>query len=183
MPQSLSLFQKRASLARNGWVCVGLFKLLQCVAVCCSVLQCVTVYCSGYGATRNDQICAGFLSMVAECCSVLQWVAECCSVLQWIWGSKKCICTHTLTYVNVSVLQIVALCCIVLQWVAECCSVLQWLCGALMAKFVQGLCGLLDCAALHCIVLHCVALFCRVLQCITIDIGWQEMLSYHSCSQ
>ena len=33
--------------------------MLQCVAVCCSVLQCVAV-----------------------CCSVLQWVAVCCSVLQ-----------------------------------------------------------------------------------------------------
>ena len=37
--------------------------VLQCVAVCCSVLQCV-------------------LQRVAVCCSVLQCVAVCCSVLQ-----------------------------------------------------------------------------------------------------
>ena len=35
--------------------------MLQCVAVCCSVLQCVAV-----------------------CCSVLQCVAVCCSVLQCV---------------------------------------------------------------------------------------------------
>jgi len=45
--------------------------LLQCVAVCCSVLQCVAVCCS-------------VLQCVAVCCSVLQCVAVfavCCSVL------------------------------------------------------------------------------------------------------
>ena len=43
--------------------------MLQCVAVCCSVLQCVAVYCS-------------VLQYVAVCCSVLQCAAVCCSVLQ-----------------------------------------------------------------------------------------------------
>jgi len=42
--------------------------VLQCVAVCCSLLQCVAVCCS-------------VLQCVAVCCSVLQCVAVCCSVL------------------------------------------------------------------------------------------------------
>ena len=44
--------------------------MLQCVAVCCSVLQCVAVCCS-------------VLQCVAVCCSVLQCVAVCCSA--WIF--------------------------------------------------------------------------------------------------
>ena len=43
--------------------------MLQCVAVCCSVLQCVAVCCS-------------VLQCVAVSCSVLQCVALCCGVLQ-----------------------------------------------------------------------------------------------------
>jgi len=71
-------------------------RLLQCVAVRCSVLQCVAV-----------------------CCSVLQCVAMCCSVLQ-------CVAVCCLRYVRPrSVLQCVAVCCSVLQYVAVCCSVLQ----------------------------------------------------------
>ena len=46
-------------------------RVLQCVAVCCSVLQCVAVSCS-------------VLRCVAVCCSVLQCVAVCCSVLQCV---------------------------------------------------------------------------------------------------
>jgi len=43
--------------------------VLQCVAVCCSVLQCVSMHCSA-------------LQCVAVCCSVLPCVAVCCHVLQ-----------------------------------------------------------------------------------------------------
>jgi len=51
--------------------------VLQCVAVCCSVLQRVAVRCSnGY------TVCCSVLQCVAVCCSVLQYVAVCCSVLQ-----------------------------------------------------------------------------------------------------
>jgi len=45
--------------------------VLQCVAMCCSVLQCVAMCCS-------------VLQCIAVCCSVLQCVAVCCSVLQCI---------------------------------------------------------------------------------------------------
>ena len=47
--------------------------MLQCVAVCGSVLQ------SGASLT-----CAFLKSTVAVCCSVLQCVAVCCSVLQCV---------------------------------------------------------------------------------------------------
>jgi len=40
--------------------------LLQCFAVCCSVLQRVAVWC--------------MLQFVAVCCSGLQWVAASCSI-------------------------------------------------------------------------------------------------------
>ena len=45
--------------------------LMQCVAVCCSVLQCVAVCCS-------------VLQCVAVCCNVLQYVAVC------FWLSTVC---------------------------------------------------------------------------------------------
>jgi len=92
--------------------------VLQCVAVCCSMLQCVAVR-----------------SVVAECCSVLQCVAVCCSVLQCplrqdvAKNDSTCVCCVTACC---SMLQCVAVCsidaecCSVLQCVAVYCSVLQW---------------------------------------------------------
>jgi len=49
--------------------------VLQCVAVCCSVLQCVAL-----------SVCCSVLQCLAVCCivSVLQCVAVCCSVLQCV---------------------------------------------------------------------------------------------------
>jgi len=46
-------------ISRYVCICLCVYVMSQCVAVCCSVLQCVPV-----------------------CCSVLQCVAVCCSVLQ-----------------------------------------------------------------------------------------------------
>ena len=71
--------------------------MLQCVAVCCSVLQCVAV-----------------------CCGVLQCVAVCCSVCI----AREC--AYFEYYVrNVYSCMVVELymCCGVLQCVAVCCSV------------------------------------------------------------
>jgi len=52
--------------------------VLQCVAVCCSVLQCVAVY------RKIDisffAVYCSVLQCVAVCCSVLHCVAVCCSV-------------------------------------------------------------------------------------------------------
>ena len=65
--------------------------MLQCVAVCCSVLQCdamrcsvvqcIVVWCS---VMQCAAVCYSVLQCVAVCCSVLQCVAVCCSVLQCV---------------------------------------------------------------------------------------------------
>jgi len=79
--------------------------MLQCVAVCCSVLQCAAT--SG----RDKTLVIRRLYIAEICCSVLQCVAVCCGMLQCV-----AVCC--------SVLQCVAVCCSVLQCVAVCCSVL-----------------------------------------------------------
>ena len=66
--------------------------MLQCVAVCCSVLQCVAV-----------------------CCSVLQCVAVCCDAM---FDSFH----HTEEPTDINAGMCVAMCCSVLQCVAVCCN-------------------------------------------------------------
>jgi len=58
-------------LMQCGAVCCS---VLQCVAVCCSMLQCVAVFFSG--VWREETFCRRY-----PYCSVLQCVAVCCSVL------------------------------------------------------------------------------------------------------
>jgi len=70
--------------------------VLQCVAVCFSVMKC-------------DAVHRSVLQCNAACCSVLQYVAVCCSVLQCIAACY-------------SVLQCGAVYCSVLQCVAVCCT-------------------------------------------------------------
>ena len=55
--------------------------MLQCVAVCCSVLQCVAVCCS---VLQCSAVCCSVLQCVAVCCNVLQCGAVRCSVLQCV---------------------------------------------------------------------------------------------------
>ena len=55
--------------------------VLQCVAVCCSVLQFVVVY---YSALQCTAACCSVLQRVVVCGSVLQRVAVYCSVLQCV---------------------------------------------------------------------------------------------------
>ena len=55
--------------------------MLQCVAVCCSVLQRVAVCCS---VLQCVAVCCSMLQCVAARCSVLQCVAVCRSVLQCV---------------------------------------------------------------------------------------------------
>ena len=57
--------------------------MLQCVAVCCSVLQCVAVSCSEFSGGYVDGK-AGLLQCVAVWFTVLQSFAECCSMLQTV---------------------------------------------------------------------------------------------------
>ena len=86
--------------------------MLQCVAVCCSVLQ------SRYTVLQWRQRYSRALHPCsAVCCRVLQRVAACCSVLQTsrrVYDSNTSRC-----YFNA--LQCVAACCSVLQRVPACC--------------------------------------------------------------
>ena len=84
--------------------------VLQCVAVCCSVLQCRAS--RSFYKTLSLRACYNMLQGVAGCCRVLQVVAGCCRVLQ---------CGTFLSLHN-------SLAMYVLQCVAHfaaCCSVLQ----------------------------------------------------------
>jgi len=59
--------------------------MVQCVAVCCSVLQCMAV-CIFRGLAAGDdvvsfsEVCRSVLQCVAVRCSVLQYVAVCGSM-------------------------------------------------------------------------------------------------------
>jgi len=59
-------------------------RVLQCVAVCCSVLQCVVATFHGKETNESVAVCCSVLQCVAVCCSVLQCVAVCCRVLQCV---------------------------------------------------------------------------------------------------
>jgi len=96
--------------------------LLQCVAVCCSVLQLVTLTPSGLiglscGISRSFIVLTE-LYFVAVCCSVLQCVAVCCSVLQLVTLTS---CGLIGLSCGISRSFIV---CTELHFVAACCSVL-----------------------------------------------------------
>ena len=99
-------FQRLPPASQNAVLLVCRLRppVLQCVAVCCSVLQ---VYCSVLQCVAESKTFSCDASQIASllvCCPhplVLQCVAVCCSVLQRV-----------------------AVCCSVLQCVAVCCSVL-----------------------------------------------------------
>ena len=64
--------------------------MLQCVAVCCSVLQCVVGMWNEISATwelhyeGENVVCCSVVQCGAVSCSVLQSVAVCCRVLQCV---------------------------------------------------------------------------------------------------
>jgi len=136
--------------------------VLQCVAVCCSVLQCVAEH------TPSTNYWAQPLYVCRSvCCSVLQCVAVCCRT-----HSIDKLLSAALLCVSQYVLQCVAVCCSVcynvLQCAAGCCRVLQ--CVAVYCILLQDTlhrqtsaahkCDLYDYAAM------CVAVCCSVLQCV-----------------
>jgi hypothetical protein len=111
--------------------------VLQCVAMCCSVLQCaaahichVTHWCDVQHLFQDlilqcVAVRCSVLQCVAMCCSVLQCVAVCCRVLQHIhvmWIVQVTWSTFSKT-LHSSVLQCVAVCCSVLQCVVMCCRI------------------------------------------------------------
>jgi len=144
--------------------------MLQCVAVCCSVLQSVEVcrvpcnvpqYVAGILVSRRMLQCVAVrysaqylrdtykfdgsvLQCVAVCCSVLQSVATCYSALQRAVACR--------------VLQCSVVRCFVLQYVAVRCRMLQ-------------------CAVLFCSVLHCVAVCCSALHCVAAQSSYVEHTS------
>ena len=112
--------------------------MLQCVAVCCSVLQCVAECFAVCCSTKSPALIHVFERNIQEdiveivksqgiarsllevavwcvCCSVLQRVAACCSVLQCFIACC-------------SAFWCVAVCCSALKYNKECCCVLQ--CGS-----------------------------------------------------
>jgi len=117
--------------------------MLQCVAVCCSVLQCVAVRYSLASASLGQCVAvlcnfasASFGRSVAVSCSALPCVVVCHSVLQ-----PGC-CIFRMVF----------------------CNVLQcWQC-------VAACCNMLQCAAVCCSVLQCVAVCCSVFQCVAVSV-------------
>ena len=76
--------------------------MLQCVAVCCSVLQCFKaddmvlnrdceVFCGTvcYSPLQCAAMCCSVLQCVVVCCRVLQGVAVCCRVLRGVAGRSR----------------------------------------------------------------------------------------------
>jgi len=164
--------------------------VLQCVAVCCSVLQWTAVDCSVLQCVASccavwppDPPPPGVLQCVAACCSGLQCVAFYCEV--WPPDSPR-----------PDVLQCVVLCCSVLQ--CDECVTLFWIhldYSSLIQPFIIVLswlnmkaleqtathckapggggcvavcCSVLQCVAVCCSVLQCVAVCCSVLQCVAV---------------
>ena len=114
------------------YMCVYLHmpgRVVQCIAVSCSVLQCVAV----------------FLHCVAVCCSMLQRVPLCRNVLQCVALS------YSVMQFVANVLQYVAVCCSELQCMAVCCSVLQ--CVAVCYSVLQ--CAAVCCSVLQCVAVCC----------------------------
>ena len=88
--------------------------MLQCIAVCCSVIDGERVM-KRYGVKRV------LLQRVAVCCSVMQ-----CAAVQWIEHNEEIRCKES----------VVAACCSVLQCNAVCCSVLQCNASSTMKRYV-----------------------------------------------
>ena len=112
------------------------YRVLQCVAVCCSWLQCTppAAHLCSHSSTSVNAVQSAVGCRALQCaavwCRVLQCVAVCRSVSQCV-------------VVCCSVLQCVAVGCSGLQWVAACCSVLQCVavCCSVYATHDCGVCA------------------------------------------
>ena len=103
--------------------------MLQCVAVCCSVLQCVAgdfyirTYKIKFTCKNKTQMCSHVNTHIC----VLQSVAVCCRVLQmfFVYANTRYNLHANTRHRCAHMLQCVAVCCSEWQCVAVCCSVLQ----------------------------------------------------------
>ena len=139
--------------------------VLQCVAVCWSMLQCVAVYCSvlQYVQFRDTPGAAIFSPRVilhnhlsvAVCCSVLQCVAVCSILIH-----SQCRCKFT----SRSVLQHVTLCCSVFNSEILYCRRICSSSMSLSKLSVAECCRVLQSVAEFCSVLQSVAEYCSVLK-------------------
>jgi len=110
------------SVVQCGAVCCSVLHLanispgavvqLQCIAVCCSVLQCIAVCCSVLHLTKHQLRVGG---LVSKCRKVLPCGAVWCHVLQCVAPRRH----------QLNVEGPVAVRCNVLQYVVLCCSVLH----------------------------------------------------------
>ena len=136
------------------------FCLLQCVAVCCSVLWCVRV--------------------IAVCCSVLQCVA-----VKWLDHRSTHLIVAVCCSMCCSILQVG--CNSMLQCVSASCSVLQWnrLTSETCAHLLQ--CVAVRCSMMQCVALYynCVAVCCsgETKICLRLDYKQDTTISGHILSE
>ena len=115
------LLTRFPSFSNGSWQSTG---VLQCVAVCCSMVQCVAVCCGELQCVADTR---SMLQCVAVSCGELQLVAVCCGELQCVaytHNTKTCRGTVGIQLLRCNVSQyiaIVALCCIVLRCAAVQC--------------------------------------------------------------
>ena len=149
--------------------------MILCCSACCRVLQCVAVSCSVVAGHNEDErtsneaeiryiyvaVCCSVLQCVAVCCSVLQCVAVCWSVLQYVAVCCSACCSvvqRGIQHDIGSVLQCIAVCC------SACCSVVQ--------RGIQHNIGsVLQCVAVSYNVSQCVAVCCSVRQCVAVRVA------------
>ena len=128
--------------------------VLQCVAVCYSVLQRVAMCCRHHAPVKEERKAGAKKKMPSE------------SIMPHIKASARELLS-TCVAACCSVLQCVAVCCSVLQCVAVCCSVLES--ESIMPQINASARRLLStCVAVCCRVLQCVAVYCSVLQCVAV---------------
>ena len=125
--------------------CVTVYRrLLQRVAVCCSVLQRIVADANrAHENLSRVRVCSQALLVlkgVAVYCKVLQCVAVCCSLLQCFVVDVSRVCE------NSSHEQVCSQVLIVLQSVAGRCSALQ--CSRALQYVTVGCSGLQSCSAL-----------------------------------
>jgi len=123
----------------------GVLHVLQCVAVCYSVLQWMS---------------PGKQSQMSGVVHVLQYVAVCCRLLQ---GVAVDVFRQHVSNVSSEVIVHYHLSCRVLHGVAGCCRMLQ---GVVIVH--NQLCRELRCVAVCCGVLQGVSGACKVLQCVVL---------------